>query len=482
MSDQVVLAPQEGSQEDFLATASEQGIDITLYGGAAGAGKSHAILLDPLQYIDDPNFYAVFIRKTTLQLEGGLWTEAKALYEPFGIKVREKQKTIIFPSGAKFLFTYCELDKHCDNFQGQQYSAIYFDEFTQFNPYMFQYLRSRMRSKSKNKSYMKCSMNPDRDHFVFDWVEPYLRTEDVLDEHGIPLEDKRAGTPDRSICGRVRYFIMSGHDLHTSWDREELQTKFPRLKVRTYTFIAGTIDDNPILNELEPDYKDTLDSLPPIERQRLRYGNWFARPEGSGYFDRNWCELVPQVPRSATRVRSWDLASTLPSDVNPDPDWTAGVKMSKDRNGVYYIEDSIRFRERPATVESTIFDTAKEDGDDVTVNVPQDPGSAGKSQATQLIRGLAEQGNYARAKPTNKNKVTRFAPFSAAAEAGLVKVVIGSWNNEYFSELEAFIGDGKTKDDQVDATSDSFNTLAEKKHVPSFTPHSLKQINRFTRG
>lgn len=155
--------------------------------------------------------------------------------------------------------------------------------------------------------------------------------------------------------------------------------------------------------------------------------------------------------------------------------------MSKDRDGIYYIEDVIRFRDRPDGVISKMKEAGINDGADVLITVPQDPGAAGKSTALQQIRALAEQGNTAKAKPTHANKVTRFSPFSAMAEAGMVKVVEGSWNNVYFSELEAFTGDGKTKDDQVDATSDAFITLAEKKHVPSFQMPHFGQANPFRR-
>lgn len=473
-----VVSPQAGSQADFINDPNT----IVFYGGAAGSGKSHALVMDALQYIHDPDYYAVYFRQNTTQLDGSLWPLAKRMYAPFGAVFREKDKTATFPSGAKIKFAYMELEKHAEFHQGIEYSGIYWDEFTHFSEYQFHYLRSRMRSRSENESYMKCSMNPDRDHFVYDWISPYLYKEDQINpETGeCDDDDKRKGCPDRSICGKVRYFVIMGNDLHTSWDFDELQAQFPKNTPRTYTFIAGTIDDNPILDVLEPAYREQLESLPHINKQRLRYGNWDVRPEGSGYFERGWCEVVPNAPASATRVRSWDLASTLPSDVNPNPDWTAGVMMSKDKDGIYYIEDMIRFRDRPSGVEATIRDTAKFDGSDVNVTIPLDPGAAGKSAATQIIRKLAEQGNTCRSKQTNKNKVTRFSPFSAAAEAGLVKIVEGSWNGAFYSELEAFTGDGKTKDDQVDAVADAFITLAEKKHVPSFAPPAMTRINPFT--
>lgn len=62
----VDIRPQKGSQEDFLVSDA----DITIYGGAAGSGKSHALLMDCLQHIDDPNYYAVYFRANNTQLDG----------------------------------------------------------------------------------------------------------------------------------------------------------------------------------------------------------------------------------------------------------------------------------------------------------------------------------------------------------------------------------------------------------------------------
>jgi predicted phage terminase large subunit-like protein len=475
-----IVAPQEGSQADFLINRC----DIVLFGGAAGSGKSHALLMDALQYIEDPDFLAVFFRSTNNQLDLSLWPEAKRMYAQFDCTFREKDKTAIFPSGAKIKFAYMELDKHADGHQGVQYSAIYWDEFTHFNSYQFHYLRSRMRSRAANKSFMKCSMNPDRDHFVYDWVKPYLYEQDEVNEDGTQDFEKMKGCPDRSKCGIPRYFVMKGNDMFSFSSKEELLEAYPNTRdagIMTYSFIAGTIDDNAILDEIEPAYREQLDNLPRVNRLRLRYGNWDVRPEGSGYFQREWCEIVPMAPANAVRVRSWDLAATLPSDVNPNPDWTAGVRMSKDKNGIYYVEDVKRFRDRPDGVNNQMKEAGQQDGSDVKITVPQDPGSAGKSTALQQVRMLAEQGNYAKIRTTHQNKVTRFAPFSAMAEAGLIKIVEGSWNNIYFSELEAFTGDGKTKDDQVDGSSDAFITLAETKFIGAFTMPHFGQVNPYAR-
>ena len=118
-----ILAPQPGTQEDFINTEAS----IVFYGGAAGSGKSHALLLDPLRHIHDPNFYAIMFRQNTTQLEGSLWPAAKKMYAPFNIKVQEKPHLITFPSGARIKFGYMELEKHADSHQGIEYSAIYWD-------------------------------------------------------------------------------------------------------------------------------------------------------------------------------------------------------------------------------------------------------------------------------------------------------------------------------------------------------------------
>lgn len=461
--DKSYIAPQPGSQEVFLNTTA----DIVLYGGAAGSGKTAALLMDALRFKDDPNYRAVYFRKNTTQLQGGLWPAAKKLYSMWGGEPKENKMEIHFPSGAVIKFAYMELDKHKDGHQGIEYSAVYWDEFTHFDRAQVEYLMTRMRSGAEGDSYMKCSMNPDRDHFVYDWVEPYL------DSYGYPDPEK---------CGRIRYFVMDGTTMVSAWDLKDILEQYPLEIPQTYTFVQGTIDDNPILDFLEPKYRGKLENSSPINVARLRYGNWNARAEGSNYFDRSWTPLVDAAPLDKNVIRAWDLAATLPSEVNPNPDWTAGVRMSKAKDGCYYIEHVVRFRDRPSGVESQIIDTAKGDSTRSGVFIPQDPGAAGKSYATSLIRKLVELGFRARAKPTNKDKVTRFAPFSAAAEAGLVKVVKGSWNDAFFTELEGFTGDGKTKDDQVDATSDAFSSLNEMRFVkpPTMGTNSeLHQVNPY---
>ncbi|ARQ95353.1 terminase large subunit [Bradyrhizobium phage BDU-MI-1] len=171
--------------------------------------------------------------------------------------------------------------------------------------------------------------------------------------------------------------------------------------------------------------------------------------DDGGMFNADWFEAPSELPAKRVRVRAWDLAASA------DGDYTVGVLMSKDSNGIFYIENVIRFRGTPLEVEKKIFDTAKSDGRSVQILIPQDPGQAGKSQAQSFIRRLA--GYIVKAVRPTGPKETRAAAFAAQCEARNVKMVKGHWNQCFTDELEMFpLG---VYDDQVDAASDAFNAL-----------------------
>ena len=73
-----VIRPQPGPQERFLATPA----DICIYGGAAGGGKTFALLMEPIRHLKNPGFGAVILRKNITQItaEGGLWDESFEVY------------------------------------------------------------------------------------------------------------------------------------------------------------------------------------------------------------------------------------------------------------------------------------------------------------------------------------------------------------------------------------------------------------------
>jgi len=181
-------------------------------------------------------------------------------------------------------------------------------------------------------------------------------------------------------------------------------------------------------------------------------------PRGGGLFQRDWFEIVPGAPADATRVRYWDAAATDPKGKGSnDPDYTAGCRMSE-KAGIFYVEDVKRKRANPLGVEKLVRQTAELDGT-IPVWMEQEGGASGKLTISHfqrnVMKGFAFRGNK-----VSSSKEARADPFSAAAEAGNVKLVKGAWNEEYLRELELFPA-GK-HDDQVDASSGAFEKLNTK--------------------
>lgn len=125
MSEQI-YRPQAGAQERAMNSPA----NIVIYGGSAGSGKTHLMLLRPLLQIHDPKFNAIFFRRTGPQLSGAgsVWDEAKQLYRAFGAHIRENDREVIFPSGAKIKFSHMEHEKNKLDHQGKQFTHVYFDE------------------------------------------------------------------------------------------------------------------------------------------------------------------------------------------------------------------------------------------------------------------------------------------------------------------------------------------------------------------
>lgn len=185
-------------------------------------------------------------------------------------------------------------------------------------------------------------------------------------------------------------------------------------------------------------------------------------PREGGLFKASWFEPISALPHDIARtVRAWDMAATKKATGN-DPDWTAGVRMSRTRSGLFIVEGVNRFRGSPMEVEQAITGQAKIDGNKVTVRLAQDPGQAGKAQAETMVRKLA--GYPVKVERPTGDKATRAAPLAAQAEAGNVRVLVtgeparDAWVQPFIDELCLF--PAASHDDQVDAAADALNELA----------------------
>jgi predicted phage terminase large subunit-like protein len=185
-------------------------------------------------------------------------------------------------------------------------------------------------------------------------------------------------------------------------------------------------------------------------------------PRDGGLFKQSWFQPIDARPNDIIRtVRAWDLAATKKQATN-NPDWTAGVKMSRTASGLFIIEGVNRFRGSAAEVEAAIKTTATGDGKDVTIRIPQDPGQAGKGQAEQMVRMLA--GYSVKAERPTGDKATRAAPAAAQAEVGNVRILRtgdkdrDAWIQPFLDEIALF--PAGAHDDQIDAMADALNELA----------------------
>lgn len=197
-----------------------------------------------------------------------------------------------------------------------------------------------------------------------------------------------------------------------------------------------------------------------VEREKKTMGSYAVAgqfqqrpaPRGGGMFQREWFPIVDAKPAKVRkRVRGWDLANSETRKAK----YTAGVRMSRGEDGMFYIEHVSRFRASPEKVDRALEATSSQDGISTEISMPQDPGQAGKAQKRYFANLLA--GYNIKFSVETGDKEVRADPFARQAEAGNVRMVRGSWNTAYLDELCSFpFGEYS---DQVDASSRAFNEL-----------------------
>jgi len=258
----VVFHANEGPQTEFLA-ADEKDV---LYGGAAGGGKSYAMLVDPLRYAHRKAHRALILRRSMPELRE-LIDKSRELYpQAFpGCKFREVEKVWNFPSGAKIEFGFLERDADVYRYQGQAYSWIGFDEITHLpTEFGWNYLASRLRTTDPEiKTYLRCTANPGGIGAA--WV-------------------------------KKRYV-----------DSSEINKSFTGKDGLTRKFIPARLTDNPYLAN-DGIYEKMLMSLPPVQRKQLLEGNWDVN-EGAAFveFDIDVHIVSPfHIPMTWERIKGID--------------------------------------------------------------------------------------------------------------------------------------------------------------------------------
>ena len=258
----VIFHPNEGPQTEFLA-ADEKDV---LYGGAAGGGKSYAMIVDPLRYAHRPAHRALILRRSMPELREMIDKSRELYPQAFpGAKFREVEKLWNFPSGAKVEFGFLERDADVYRYQGQAYSWIGFDEITHLpTEFSWNYLASRLRTTDPEiKTYLRCTANPGGvgSHWVKKrYIEPHESNQSFLGSDGL-----------------------------------------------TRKFIPAKLVDNPYLAK-DGIYEQMLKSLPPLQRKQLLEGNWDVA-EGAAFveFDPTVHVITPfELPIAWERVKGID--------------------------------------------------------------------------------------------------------------------------------------------------------------------------------
>jgi len=443
-----VIKPQSGPQEHFLSTPA----DIAFYGGAAGGGKTWALLIEPIRHKSVPGFACVTFRRTYPQVTnpGGLWDESVSVYSLVGGIPRQSDLMWKFPSGAVIRFAHLQHEQNRLDWQGSQIPLICFDELTHFTRNQFFYMFSRNRSLCGVRPYIRgtCNPVPDDDE-TGGWIHEFVGW--YLDEDGYAI-------PERS--GVVRWFVNLSGRLDWADTKEELLAKYADQsdppQPMSFTFIKSSVYDNKILLRENPTYLASLKALDPVDQGRLLDGNWHVRAEAGKVFNKAWFEIVDAVPAGGREVRFWDFAATEKQVAGDDPDFTAGVKMRR-VGDIYYVVDAISERMDPPTTNRAVINTADQDGLQTEIRFEREGGASGVRDSRQIVSMLA--GFDVRGIIPQGDKVMRAKGLSAQAYAGNVKLLRGSWNRRYLQTLHDF-PDG-AHDDLVDASSGSFNELAK---------------------
>ena len=440
----ILYKPQPGPQEKFLSSDA----DITIYGGAAGAGKSFSLLLDALRGIKNSSYHAVLFRRLAAEIRkvGQLWDASKKIYTGIGNPNNVELKWT-FGQYSNIQLSGLQYDQDVYSWQGAELDFIGFDELTTFTENQFWYLFSRLRSSSGQiKPYMRATCNP-QPGWLLDLIEWWIR------------ED---GYPDENRAGVKRYFVRFNGVVNWFSAEKEAQAFIEsldidyqmklKIKPKTMCFIPATIEDNQYLLQNNPDYVSTLFALPEIEKKRLLEGNWRIMPSGR-LFKREWFKQFVIMPKNGKVAIFVDTAQ----ETGTANDFTVMQVWIEYDDKLYLVDqfrDKVEFLEQ---VEQLALMCTKYKPTFVAIEK-----KANGSALIQTLRGRVP-GIKIRPIERKKDKYTRGYECQGYVESGYVYLNQHlSYYYDFMSEVVQFAPENKNKnvhDDQVDCMMDAIEQL-----------------------
>lgn len=442
------------TQQVFLSLNMHKEV---FFGGAGGGGKSDALLMAALQYVDVPGYAALILRRTwpDLVLPGAIMDRARQWLMDTPAAPRDGGRVWVFPSGARLQFGHLQHDQDKYRYRSAEFQFIGFDELTMWQlEETYDYLFSRLRAPSVACLNCRKTLKRYRDHAAG------------------TVKYQHSTLPDRKACPKpfpdpkTLYQYRPAKDGTTIFDvplrmrsasnpggpgHEWVKQRFidPLTKRSDTLFVPSLIRDNPSIDEAE--YSDSLDHLNEIDKARMRDGDWDIAESGD-MFARADFQFIRDIPGDITDwVRFWDMAASDNSG-----DWTVGALCGLTRDGEFVIVDIVRRQKRPHEVEGLVAATAQVDGLNVPIRQEQEPGSSGVHIIDHFRRNVVPGFNYdgVRASGTKEARATAMASYVRGKK---VKVVLGQWNRDFLNEIEQF--PAGAHDDQVDACSGAFNEL-----------------------
>lgn len=251
-----------------------------LYGGAVGGGKTAALLMAALQYVNVPGYAALILRRTFPELEqpdGPIWQSLRWFGElPKAIRPRYNTGDHLwtFPSTAVIRFGHLDSADAVMRYQGGAYHMVGFDELTHFEEQQYEFI-------------------------------------------GLSRQRKPPYGPLAKVPLRVRASANPGGPGH-GWVKKRFLDKRDDAKA---AFIPAKLWDNPGIDT--EDYLSRLDDLNPILRQQLVDGDWGAF-EGRAFekYDPS-LHLLDEVLPDFEPPRWWDRFESFDYGLNNPTLWLA---------------------------------------------------------------------------------------------------------------------------------------------------------------
>lgn len=440
------LEVQKGFQEKIHNCKA----DIAIVGGAMGAGKSYALILEVMKHVGDPHFRCGIFRKNRANILclGGLWEELLQVARSCRLRVKTNRHDlkITFPSGAVVHFGHANHPNFKQYLKGTQYTAIFIDEGDEFDEEIFKFLMARLRSKSKVKPYMRITTNPSEG-----WIKKMIKP--FLNEEEYPLTDE---------CGKVKYlyFINNEPILKNSRDdfiKDHNLSKDDMQYIRTFTFIAGRVDENKKLLDNNPEYIANLKTLSDHERDRYLYGWWGELPKDGMFKEQDFAYYTGFPDRSDRYIITIDTALKC----SAHNDYTVATCWAFKKNKLYLL-DLLRGKWPYASMRDRIEDFIKTN--DYVDSVYIEDIQTGAVLLDDLRSSIKDIRFKSVHRQVRESKLKRAQ--GALANLGHVKVFLPMESDKirktFLKELCAFSGDmSHANDDIADTFFDAINILGK---------------------